>query len=84
MLPLSFKEFLQFNHLPDFSLEEKFNQYLKYGSLPAVASLPQNDSTIYTFLFGIYNSVVVKDVIERSRKATEHIALNDSTIVSTS
>ena len=68
MLPLSFKEFLHFNHLPTkFSIEEKFNQYLKYGSLPAIASLPQNDSTIYPFLMGIYNSVIVKDVVERTR-----------------
>ena len=50
MLPLSFKEYLQFDHLPkEFSIEEKFNQYLKYGSLPVIASLPQNDSTIYPF-----------------------------------
>ena len=67
MLPLSFKEFLQFDHLPkEFSLEEKFNQYLKYGSLPAIASLPQNDDTIYPFLLGVYNSVIVKDVVERT------------------
>jgi predicted AAA+ superfamily ATPase len=68
MLPLSFKEFLQFDHLPkEFSMEEKFNQYLKYGSLPAVACLPQNDGTIYPFLLGVYNSVIVKDVVERTR-----------------
>jgi len=67
MLPLSFKEFLQFDHLPkELSIEEKFNQYLKYGSLPIIASLPQNDSTIYPFLLGIYNSVIVKDVVERT------------------
>jgi len=68
MLPLSFKEFLQFDHLPkEFSIEEKFNQYLKYGSLPVIASLPQNDSTIYPFLLGVYNSVVVKDIVERTQ-----------------
>jgi predicted AAA+ superfamily ATPase len=34
MLPLSFKEFLQFDHLPSaWSMIEKFNQYLKFGSL---------------------------------------------------
>ena len=41
MLPLSFKEFLLFNHLPvDWSIDDKFWQYLKYGSLPAVTTLP--------------------------------------------
>jgi len=39
MLPLSFKEFLLFNHLPaDYSVEDKFQHYLKYGSLPAVTT----------------------------------------------
>ena len=67
MLPLSFREYLQFDHLPkEFNIEEKFYQYLKYGSLPAIASLPQNDSTIFPFLLGIYNSVIVKDIVERS------------------
>jgi len=68
MLPLSFKEFLQFKHLPEeFSIEEKFNQYLKYGSLPIVASLPQNDNTIFPYLLGVYNSVVVKDIVGRTQ-----------------
>ena len=68
MLPLSFKEFLQFKHLPEeFSVEEKFNQYLKYGSLPIVASLPQNDNIIFPYLLGVYNSVVVKDIVGRTQ-----------------
>lgn len=67
MLPLSFKEYLLFKHLPaDWSMEEKFQQYLKYGSLPAVASLPQEDAVVNEFLLGIYNTVVVKDIVARS------------------
>jgi hypothetical protein len=67
MLPLSFKEFLLFNHLPEnWDTEEKFQQYLKYGSLPAVTTLPQEDSVVNQFLLGIYNTVVVKDVIART------------------
>ena len=39
MLPLSFKEYLLFNHLPaGLSIEDKFRQYLKYGCLPAVTT----------------------------------------------
>jgi len=68
MLPLSFKEYLQFDHLPkEYSIEEKFNHYLKYGSLPAIVSLPQKDSTIFPFLLGVYNSVIVKDIVERTQ-----------------
>ena len=67
MLPLSFKEFLLFDHLPkDWDVETKFQQYLKYGSLPAVTTLPQDETIINQFLFGIYNTVVVKDVITRA------------------
>ncbi|MDR1560699.1 MAG: ATP-binding protein [Clostridiales bacterium] len=67
MLPLSFKEFLRFGHLPqDWSVEDKFNQYLKYGSLPAVTTLPRDNNTVNQFLIGIYNTVIVKDVVARS------------------
>jgi len=90
MLPLSFKEFLQFNHLPEFSLEEKFNQYLKYGSMPGIASLPQNDNTIYPFLLGIYNSVIVKDIVGRTgskdvsllEKLVRYVISNTGNIIS--
>jgi predicted AAA+ superfamily ATPase len=68
MLPLSFKEFIQFDHLPSiWSMTEKFNQYLKFGSLPAVTGLPQDNTTVNEFLLGIYNTVIVKDVISRNR-----------------
>ncbi|MDR1668551.1 MAG: ATP-binding protein, partial [Oscillospiraceae bacterium] len=68
MLPLSFKEFLLFDHLPtDWSREDKFRQYLKYGCLPAVTTLPQEDPVVFDFLLGIYNTVVVKDVVARTK-----------------
>jgi predicted AAA+ superfamily ATPase len=69
MLPLSFKEFLLFGHLPpNWSVEDKFRQYLKYGGLPAVTTLPQEDAAINEFLLGIYNTVVVKDIVARSKR----------------
>lgn len=67
MLPLSFKEFLLSSHLPPGrTAEDHFRQYLKYGCLPAVTSLPQEDATINEFLLGIYSTVVVKDIVARS------------------
>ena len=67
MLPLSFKEFLLFDHLPaTWTTEEKFWHYLKYGSLPVVTTLPQEDLTINELLMGIYNTVVVKDIVARN------------------
>jgi predicted AAA+ superfamily ATPase len=81
---------LQFKHLPKLSLEEKFNQYLKYGSMPAATSLPQNDDTIYPFLLGIYNSVIVKDIVERTKsrdtalleKLVRYVISNTGNIIS--
>jgi predicted AAA+ superfamily ATPase len=91
MLPLSFKEFLQAGHLPDdWHIEDKFNQYLKFGSLPAVTSLPQNNTTVNQVLLGVYNTVIVKDVIERSKcndtallgKIVRYVIANTGNIVS--
>ena len=68
MLPLSFREFMEAGHLPaHWTTEDKFQQYLKFGSLPAVTTLPQDNATINEFLLGIYNTVIVKDVLARSK-----------------
>ena len=91
MLPLSFKEFLEFEHLPhDWSIEDKFNQYLKFGSLPAVATIPQDNTTVNEFLLGIYNTVIVKDVISRNKinditlleQLIKYVAANTGNIIS--
>lgn len=67
MQPLSFKEYLDFlNHNNDENLETLFNQYLKYGGLPTVIELLDNPDTIDAFLYGIYNTVIIKDVIQRN------------------
>lgn len=91
MLPLSFKEYLEFDHLPhDWTLEDKFNQYLKFGSLPAIPTLPQDNTTINEFLLGIYNTVIVKDVISRNNikdvelleKIVKYVVANTGNIIS--
>lgn len=67
MQPLSFKEYLDFlNHKNDDNLAVLFNQYLKYGGLPTVIELLDNPETIDSFLNGIYNTVIMKDVIQRN------------------
>lgn len=66
MLPLSFREFLDFHHLPiGWTREEQFQQYLRHGGLPAVTALPQEDPIIQDFLLGIYNTVIIKDIVQR-------------------
>jgi predicted AAA+ superfamily ATPase len=66
VLPLSFRECLDFKPFPaKWSNEKKFDQYLKFGGFPAIPSLPQDNETVNEFLLGIYNTVIVKDVLAR-------------------
>ena len=92
MLPLSFKEYLDFlesDH--ENNLTEKFNLYLEYGGLPSVVELLEHPDTIGPFLEGIYNTVLMKDVIERNgvrdaallENILKFIAANIGNIVST-
>ena len=92
MQPLSFKEYLEFlDSDKEMNLPEKFNQYLEYGGLPTIVELLDNPDTIGPFLEGIYNTVLMKDVIERNgvRDAAllecilKFIAANIGSIVST-
>ena len=67
MYPLSFKEFLLFNHYDDHDdLENKFYEYLKYGGLPAITLIKDNDELVLSYLNDIYNSIVKKDIINRN------------------
>ncbi len=68
MLPLSFKEFLDFNKMNEnASIEDRFNEYIKYGGMPG-AILLSNDNDLYeNAIKGIYNTVFMKDVVERNK-----------------
>ena len=66
MYPLSFKEFLVFNDYDESNIEEKFNEYLRYGGLPAITLIKGNDELILSYLNDIYNSIVKKDIIDRN------------------
>lgn len=66
MYPLSFKEFLIFNNYDNNNLDEKFNEYLKYGGLPAITLIKNNDELVLSYLNDIYNTIVKKDIIDRN------------------
>lgn len=66
MYPLSFKEFLIFNNYDTINIEDKFNEYLKYGGLPAITLIKNNDELVLSYLNDIYNSIVKKDIIDRN------------------
>lgn len=66
MYPLSFKEYLVFNNYDNKDLENKFNEYLKYGGLPAITLIKSNNDLVLSYLNDIYNTIVKKDIIDRN------------------
>lgn len=71
MLPLSFQEYLV---LCNKDHESAFADYMKYGSLPFVATLEKAEDKIDTYLEGIYNTVIVRDIEERQKRQETNLA----------
>ncbi len=69
MLPLSFKEFLGITAL---DAEQGLTEYLRDGGLPYIAVMNRTSEKVETYLEGIYNTVIVKDIEDRqARKESE-------------
>ena len=69
MLPLSFKEFLDITAL---DAEQGLTEYLRDGGLPYIAVMNRTSEKVETYLEGIYNTVIVKDIEDRqARKESE-------------
>lgn len=67
MLPLSFKEFLNFYEFTsDTSMEEKFQRYLQFGGMPILREYKFNESRSNQALEGIYSTVVLRDILQRN------------------
>ena len=65
MLPLSFQEFLSMTGLEP---ERGFPEYLKNGGMPYIAAMNRTDEKVSTYLEGIYNTVIVKDIEDRQAR----------------
>lgn len=66
MLPLSFKEYMDFIKEPANDRVDDFQSYLRYGGLPPIIKLNNNFDIIQPFLSGIYNTVLMKDIVQRN------------------
>lgn len=67
MLPLSFREFLDFYEFaPDVSMEEKFQKYLQFGGMPILREYKFNEARSNQALEGIYSTVVLRDILQRN------------------
>lgn len=64
MLPLSFKEYL--NHYGGDNELKKYDTYIQNGGFPYLLNLNEDKDLIRNYLDGIYNTVLMKDVISRN------------------
>lgn len=64
--PFSFAEVCKFKNyeFDKYKLEEQFNNYVKWGGLPQRFGL-NDEYEVRTYLNDVYNSIVVKDIINR-------------------
>ncbi|MDR1812378.1 MAG: ATP-binding protein [Candidatus Fibromonas sp.] len=62
--PLSFAEFREFNGKS--SVEEDFKSYLRKGGFPAVNVYPYSETERDKIIYDIYNSAILRDVIQRN------------------
>ena len=74
MLPLSFKEFLDFYEFEqNVSIEEKFQRYLQFGGMPVLREYRFNEAGINQALEGIYSTVILRDILQRNNQADERV-----------
>jgi predicted AAA+ superfamily ATPase len=68
MLPLSFMEFLSTLNEP-YELSKKYHDYVTNSSFPYSLKMRDEPYQIRDYLGGIYNTIVLKDVVERKKIA---------------
>ena len=73
MLPLSFKEFVEGTGNSD-NLSQKYREYLETSSFPYAINLKEQPKEIKSYLEGLYNTIVVKDISSR-RKISDTMML---------
>ena len=67
--PFSFAEYMEARKLDggNNSVSEYFNEYVKYGGLPFLATTPLTETAKAQYLKDIYASVVIKDIVKRNK-----------------
>ena len=72
LLPLSFKEFLDFYEFaPDVTMDAKFQKYLQFGGMPILREYKFNEARSTQALEGIYSTVVLRDILQRNSGAEQ-------------
>jgi len=60
---LSYPEFLQFHNLQESG--ESFLLYIRWGGMPHLINLREDDAVVYEYLRNIQNSIILRDIIAR-------------------
>lgn len=68
MLPLSFKEYILSTGSED-DLSIKYREYIEYSSFPYVLELNKNKNLIRDYLDALFNTIIVKDIIQKNKIA---------------
>ena len=70
MLPLSYKEYRELRGEGD--KDSQFSEYMRYGGLPYIAALNDPAEMADTYLEGIYNTIIIKDIeLRQTRKESD-------------
>ncbi len=68
IFPLSFREYFEFSKSKFSDPSEAFDYYVRYGGLPYILSYTKEqleDEFIFQYIKAIYNTVVLKDIVEK-------------------
>ena len=68
LLPFSFSEYLLAQPTP-VSTEEAYREYIEFGAFPYVVQIKDNAEMVREYLNGLYNTIVLKDVVDRKKIA---------------
>lgn len=64
MLPLSFKEYLEY--YGENNETQKYNTYIKNGGFPYLINLNEDSELIRNYLEGVYTTIILKDVVSKN------------------
>ncbi len=90
VMPFSFKEVCEIRNIFREDVhEDDLMEYLKYGGMPQ-RFLMQTEAEVKVYLHDLYNSIVLRDIVQRSRiqdvtilnRIVEYMVLNTSQIFS--
>lgn len=92
--PFSFSEFIELYHsaFPDESIKSCFQKYLRFGGMPYLSNLHYEEEASKLYLQDLFNSVQLKDIIQRNKvrdadlllRIISYVSENTGTIFSAS